>query len=173
MVLERGTHPKHSRRTCSPWHGLQSCWRGKSAGVAKRPRELSPTRNPYRYIRNFCIAVSPLPVQPVYVRPAVAQDLATIVNAYRDTSSSQPVNTVRGGQVALFRICELAGGSICVDGLDLARMALADVRGKGMAIIPQEPLLLAGSLRRNLDPLQQHADAQLWAVLLRSKSCES
>jgi hypothetical protein len=39
MALERWTTPKLSRRTCSPRYGLQS-WRGKSAGVAKRPREL-------------------------------------------------------------------------------------------------------------------------------------
>ena len=38
MALERETNHKLPRRTCSPRHGLQSC-RGKSAGVAKRPRE--------------------------------------------------------------------------------------------------------------------------------------
>jgi hypothetical protein len=42
MVLERGTPPKLSRRTCSPRYGLQS-WRRISASVAKRPRERSPT----------------------------------------------------------------------------------------------------------------------------------
>jgi hypothetical protein len=46
------TTPRLSRRTCSPRYGLQS-WRGKSAGVAKRPL-LSHTNSP---IRNFCIAV--------------------------------------------------------------------------------------------------------------------
>jgi hypothetical protein len=55
-VLERWTHPKHSRRTCSPRHGLPSC-RGKSAGVAKRPRERSPTRKPFRYDSPLFIAV--------------------------------------------------------------------------------------------------------------------
>jgi hypothetical protein len=55
MVLERWTNPKRSRLTCSPRYGLQSC-RGKSTGVAKRPRERSPTRNPNVTIRNFCIA---------------------------------------------------------------------------------------------------------------------
>ena len=45
LALERWTNPKLSRCTCSPRHGLQSC-RRKSAGVAKRPRERSPTRNP-------------------------------------------------------------------------------------------------------------------------------
>jgi hypothetical protein len=41
-VPERWANPKHSRRTCTCEYGLQS-----SAGVAKRPRELNPTRNPY------------------------------------------------------------------------------------------------------------------------------
>jgi hypothetical protein len=43
--LNDGQNLKHSRRTCACEYGLQSC-RGKSAGVAKRPRERSPTRNP-------------------------------------------------------------------------------------------------------------------------------
>jgi hypothetical protein len=59
MVLERWTNPKVSRRVCTCEYGLQSCLR-KSAGVAKRPRERPPTRNPSRYDSQlFCIAVSP------------------------------------------------------------------------------------------------------------------
>ena len=38
--LERWTNPNLSRRTCSPHYGLPPCG-GKSAGVAKRPRERS------------------------------------------------------------------------------------------------------------------------------------
>ena len=37
MALERCTNPKLTRRTCRCEYGLQLC-RGKSAGVAKRPR---------------------------------------------------------------------------------------------------------------------------------------
>jgi hypothetical protein len=45
MVLEGRTTPTLPRRACFPRHGLQS-WRGKSAGVAKQPRELiSPTKS--------------------------------------------------------------------------------------------------------------------------------
>jgi hypothetical protein len=51
MVLERWTNPKLSRRTCSPESGLQSC-RGKSAGVAKRPRE-RPTPDPKSLTSRF------------------------------------------------------------------------------------------------------------------------
>jgi hypothetical protein len=42
---ERWTNPKHSRRTCTCEYGLLS-WGGESAGVAKQPRERSPTRSP-------------------------------------------------------------------------------------------------------------------------------
>jgi hypothetical protein len=48
MALERRTNPKRQRRTWSPRYGGPSC-RGKSAGVATRPRERSPTRNPSRH----------------------------------------------------------------------------------------------------------------------------
>jgi hypothetical protein len=44
----RWTNPKLSNRTCTCEYALQS-WRRKSAGVAKRSRERSPTRNPYRH----------------------------------------------------------------------------------------------------------------------------
>jgi hypothetical protein len=48
--LNDGQNPKLSRRTCSPRYGLQS-WGGKSAGVAKRPRELisHPKSLPLRF----------------------------------------------------------------------------------------------------------------------------
>jgi hypothetical protein len=57
MALERWTNPKQSRRMCTCEYGLQSC-SGKSAGVAKRPRELiSPPEIPSVTIRHFVIAV--------------------------------------------------------------------------------------------------------------------
>jgi hypothetical protein len=51
MALERWTNPKPQRRTRtrSPRYGVSPC-RGKSAGVAKRPRELShPKPLPSRF----------------------------------------------------------------------------------------------------------------------------
>ena len=41
--------------------------------------------------------------------------------------------------VALFRLVELAGGSITVDGVDISSLGLADVRSK-ISIIPQDPV---------------------------------
>ena len=41
--------------------------------------------------------------------------------------------------VALFRLVEIESGTILLDGLDLSRLGLSDVRGRknGMSIIPQ------------------------------------
>ena len=66
--------------------------------------------------------------------------------------------------VALFRLAELRGGAITVDGVDISHVPLAALRAR-LAIIAQEPTLFTGTLRSNLDPLGQHADAALLAAL--------
>ncbi|KAK7867419.1 hypothetical protein R5R35_003843 [Gryllus longicercus] len=65
---------------------------------------------------------------------------------------------------ALFRLCWAVDGHVMVDGVDTRRVALQALRGR-IACIPQEPLLLAGSVRLNLDPFGEHADAELVRVL--------
>ncbi|GLG97904.1 Probable multidrug resistance-associated protein lethal(2)03659 [Gryllus bimaculatus] len=65
---------------------------------------------------------------------------------------------------ALFRLCWALDGRVVVDGVDTRQVPLHDLRSR-IAIIPQEPLLFAGSMRLNLDPFQEHADADLLQVL--------
>ena len=64
---------------------------------------------------------------------------------------------------ALFRLSE-PDGNIFIDGINIKRIGLHDLRSK-IAIIPQDPFLFSGSLRRNLDPFAEYQDEVLWRAL--------
>jgi ABC-type multidrug transport system fused ATPase/permease subunit len=65
---------------------------------------------------------------------------------------------------ALFRLQELAGGSITIDGLDISKVGLQNLR-ENLAIIPQDPTLFKGTIRSNLDPFHKKTDLDLWSAL--------
>uniref|UniRef100_A0A0G4G848 Uncharacterized protein n=1 Tax=Chromera velia CCMP2878 TaxID=1169474 RepID=A0A0G4G848_9ALVE len=66
--------------------------------------------------------------------------------------------------VCLFRMNELSEGAVEIDGVDITQVPLFDLRSR-MAIITQEPVLLAGTVRSNLDPSRESSDAQMWKAL--------
>ncbi|KAF9356142.1 hypothetical protein BGX34_010083 [Mortierella sp. NVP85] len=66
--------------------------------------------------------------------------------------------------LSLFRIIEAVQGQIIVDGIDISKVGLYDVRSR-FSIIPQDPVLFAGSIRFNLDPLGTKPDVELWQAL--------
>ncbi|XP_078519306.1 multidrug resistance-associated protein 1-like isoform X2 [Lissotriton helveticus] len=66
--------------------------------------------------------------------------------------------------LGLFRILEPAAGQICIDGIDISKIGLHDLRPK-ITIIPQDPVLFSGSLRMNLDPFDSYSEEDLWKAL--------
>jgi ABC-type multidrug transport system fused ATPase/permease subunit len=66
--------------------------------------------------------------------------------------------------VALFRISELASGSLSIDNIDISTIPLKILRKK-LGIIPQDPVMFSASIRFNLDPFHDYSDVELWNVL--------
>uniref|UniRef100_A0A4W5PLT9 ATP binding cassette subfamily C member 4 (PEL blood group) n=1 Tax=Hucho hucho TaxID=62062 RepID=A0A4W5PLT9_9TELE len=64
---------------------------------------------------------------------------------------------------ALFRLAE-PDGRISIDGVLTAEIGLHTLRQR-ISIIPQDPVLFTGTMRKNLDPFSQHTDEDLWNAL--------
>jgi ABC-type multidrug transport system fused ATPase/permease subunit len=68
--------------------------------------------------------------------------------------------------LALFRFLQARNGSITIDGVDISKIKLHDLRTR-LAIIPQDPVLFSGTIRSNLDPFDEFSDVQVREALIR------
>lgn len=68
---------------------------------------------------------------------------------------------------ALYRISELEEGKIEIDGIDISTLGLNSLRSK-LSIIPQDPVLFRGTVRKNLDPFGESNEEALWDALRRA-----
>ncbi|CAG8565444.1 11234_t:CDS:10, partial [Racocetra persica] len=68
---------------------------------------------------------------------------------------------------SFFRFIEPKSGQITVDGIDITKIGLKDLRSR-ITIIPQEPVLFNGTIRSNLDPFSECKDITLWNALRRA-----
>ena len=69
--------------------------------------------------------------------------------------------------LALTRIIEMDGdaenspvGGVSIDGVRIDKIGLHELR-KNVTIIPQDPLMLAGTLRFNVDTISQYSDEEI------------
>lgn len=103
-----------------------------------------------------------------------APDLPPVLNGLSFTmEKNQRVGVVgRSGAgksslaLALFRFLEARQGHIYIDGMDVSKINLRDLRSR-LAIIPQDPVLFSGTVRSNLDPFNEHSDSELYDAMKR------
>ncbi|KAJ2886473.1 ATP-binding cassette glutathione S-conjugate transporter ycf1 [Coemansia aciculifera] len=69
---------------------------------------------------------------------------------------------------ALFRLANgpYSKGSIVIDGQDIEEIGLGDLRPR-LGIIPQESTMFTGTVRQNLDPLQEFSVEDMWASMIK------
>lgn len=69
--------------------------------------------------------------------------------------------------MALTRIVELADGKIEIDGQDISKLPIADLRNQ-ITMIPQDPVMFSGSLRFNLDPFDEAGDDRITELIKKA-----
>ena len=67
---------------------------------------------------------------------------------------------------ALFRFLDADTGNIKIDNIDISSVDLQRLR-RSITIIPQDPTLFTGTIKSNLDPYNEHSDAQIFEALKR------
>ncbi|KAI9501947.1 P-loop containing nucleoside triphosphate hydrolase protein, partial [Coemansia spiralis] len=70
--------------------------------------------------------------------------------------------------LALLRFVEASSGRIVLDGVDISKIGLEDLR-RNVTIIPQDPVLFNGTIRFNLDPFNEYPDEVVWDSLRRTR----
>lgn len=68
--------------------------------------------------------------------------------------------------MSLLRLNEITKGNIFIDDVDITQIRRETIR-RQLAVLPQDPLILSGSIRLNLDPLQKHTDEAIISALSR------
>ncbi|XP_077525585.1 ATP-binding cassette sub-family C member 2-like [Haemaphysalis longicornis] len=99
------------------------------------------------------------------ILPNALNDVSFVVNPCEKVGIVGRTGAGKSSLVlAVLRALTASKGSIRIDGVDIASVPLKKLRTV-ITVIPQDPCLMRGSLRDNLDPTHQHTDEEVWKAL--------
>ncbi|KAI8621801.1 P-loop containing nucleoside triphosphate hydrolase protein [Chytriomyces sp. MP71] len=106
-------------------------------------------------------------------QPAVLQDVSFSVKGGEKVGIVGRTGAGKSSlSLSLFWIVPPSKGSITIDGIDISTLGLRDIRSR-ITMVPQDPVLFAGTIRSNLDPFSEYDDASLWSCLKQVRFMES
>ncbi|KAK4880755.1 hypothetical protein RN001_008901 [Aquatica leii] len=122
----------------------------------KKPPEFWPNRGEIRFINVF--------LRYFPQDPPVLKNLNFTINSLEKIGIVGRTGAGKSSMIAaLFQLTETEG-LIVIDAIDIKTLGLHDLRSK-ISIIPQEPVLFSGTMRKNLDPFDEYTDDVLWKAL--------
>ncbi|KAE8213729.1 hypothetical protein CF327_g2770 [Tilletia walkeri] len=111
------------------------------------------------------IVIEDINVRYLKHSPLVLRDLNLVINPREKIAI---VGKTGSGKSTLIS-CLLGAvvpesGRILIDGLDISRVSLHDLRSR-CTFVPQDPVILSGTIRSNLDPAAEYSDEELLHIL--------
>jgi len=97
--------------------------------------------------------------------PLILKNLNVTVEAHMKVGVCGRTGAGKSSLMAmLFRLAEPEGKGCFIDGIDVRKLHLHDLR-RGVGVIPQDPTIFKASIRSNLDPYMEYSDDQLLDAL--------
>ncbi|WFD31664.1 hypothetical protein MSPP1_002703 [Malassezia sp. CBS 17886] len=135
---------------------------------AETPQQIQATAPPPSWPEHGTISFDNVWLQYRRGLPMVLKGVDLDVGAAQKVGIVKRTGAGKSSVLTMFlRLSEMAQGRVFIDGVDVAKIGLEDLR-RAIAILPQEPLLFSGTLRSNLDPFGTYEDARLWDAMHRA-----
>ncbi|KAI3729908.1 hypothetical protein L6452_18580 [Arctium lappa] len=133
--------------------------------TSEAPLVIEEARPPSQWPQNGTISFTNLQIRYADHLPSVLKNISCTFPGKKKVGVVGRTGSGKSTLIqAIFRGVEPAQGFITIDGIDICKIGLHDLRSR-LSIIPQDPTLFQGTVRGNLDPLHQYPDAQIWEAL--------
>ncbi|KAJ5971919.1 P-loop containing nucleoside triphosphate hydrolase protein [Penicillium vulpinum] len=96
---------------------------------------------------------------------SILRDITAVINAGEKVAICGRSGSGKSSLLLLaFHLLETSAGAVFIDEIDLSEIPCGVIRDR-LTIIPQDPVILPGSLRFNLDPKGQVSDSAIFSSL--------